>query len=821
MNSRIGSFLYTTPEGGYDELVGRDGKIRPMFAEIVKRFDQFGPEEFARRRQRILNVLADNDLISSRRQNRASEGVDPMPMVIAPEEWPALEAGLRQRVRLFNALAADLYGEQRLWKRGLLPPALVHANDNFLSAVWGIVPPEKLWVHLMATDVVRTADGSFLAVGDHLQAPQGLGKALENRLAVGRAFPVLFRDLYVERLARFFKTFQECLEHLHRASTADKRIVLLASSPEHEKRNEDALLARYLGLQLVENDDLAIRGLELFLKTLVGLKKIDTIFRRIDDGMCDPLELRIDSGEGTAGLIGVMRAGNVAIANALGSGALEAPLFRPFLPLLAKELLGEELLLPTMPCRWLGEAGVWDEVQAHPDELVFRPAFGVGAVFDYAALTPVGQLALLENIGRHPEQWVAEPRLATATAPVWSADCWQPATVAFRFFMIDTPTGPAAMPGGLALFKITGQDGTVLRCGEKDVWVLSRQPVAMFSLLMPAGQPVPLSRAGGDLPSRAADHLYHLGRYVEEAEALARLARGIALRLADQALPETSELPWLFRVCAGDNSNRPVVDPESELWNLTMKHDHPGGLQPALKEVRRLATHLRDRISEDTWLFIHQFGEAARPDGSGAAALLPYLVQIITDSIAFAGLTAESMTRGHGWRFQEMGRRLERGRRYLLLLQSTLLRELPDENTEIRLLQALLEIGDGVMTYHRRYGGRIQAAPVIDLLLCDETNPRSVAYQVVRLMAEAKALPHGGGETLLGPLDRELLRLLTDLRLADVYALATFSDGRRALLENGLTAWLAALDRIAELLSRDYLNHVPLRGGPAAMATEV
>ncbi len=820
-NSRSSSFDYVPPENGYDEMVMSDGSIRPAFNEVVKRFNHFGPEELKQRRRCIRSVLTDNDLVSSARERKHSERLDALPLIITPSERQELEAGLKQRSRLFNMLAWDLYGEQKLWKSGILPPALLHANPDFLRAVWGSVPPSNIWIHLMGCDVIRTANG-FCIIGDHLQTPEGLGKALENRLAVGRAFPAMFRDLYVERLAGFFKTLLNCFGSI--SQTSDKRIVLLATSPEHEKRNEDAVLARYLGLQLVENDDLAVRKQHVYLKTLEGLKQIDVIFRRIDDGMCDPLELRIDSGEGASGLISSMRAGNVSVINAIGSGALEAPLFRAFLPEICRELLGEELLLSMPKCHWLGEKTVWEGVQENPENLIFRPAFGKGKSFDYSTMTPVAQLSLLDRIGDEPQAWIAEPRPEFSTAPVWHDGKWCSAKVSMRMFSVTTPDTIQIMPGALGFANIP----TAIRNCTKDVWVLADQPVEQFSLLVPTGQPVPLSRAGGDLPSRSANNLYLLGGHIETAEFLARLARGIALRLTDQAMPEAPELSLLLQAGAeytGENNGGfQLADPENALWTLVMKTGRNHGIQHELKEVRRLATQLRDRISEDTWHLIHNFGSTESTfDDTDAATLLPFLGKLITDSIVFAGLASENMTRGYGWRFMEMGRKLERCRRYLQLLSNTLGTVLIDEQCETRLLQVLLGIGDCSMTYHRRYGGRLQPAPVIDLFLCDETNPRSVAFQIMSLNNEAKSLPHAGREGLLLPLDRELLQLMTELRLMDVYQLAQSGpDGQRTQLIQDLSRWMQAVDRIAELLTRDYLNHAPRRSGSMmAMATEV
>ncbi len=805
----------------YDEAFGPDGKPRAHYASAFKHLESLGFDELGRRRFRLKSVLQDNDLVSTARKRGRSDGMDSLPLFIGPDEWAKLETGLRQRIRLFNAIAIDAYGPQNLWRKGILPPALLHLNTGFVQAVWGYAPPSKVWTHLLGTEVRRMPDGSFAAVSDQLQTPDGIGKALENRIASSRAFPELFRELRTERLARFFKALQDSLEGLAEGKSWERRAVLLASPPEFGRRAEDAILSRYLGIQLVENDDLSIRRQQVFLKTLAGLKRVDSIFRRMDAGLCDPLELRIDSGEGCAGLIMAIRAGNVSIANALGAGILEAPLLRAYLPKISKTLLGEELLLQSPPVRWLDEKAAWEDVSSNPGDYLFAPAFSPGPAQDYAALTPVAQLGLLDEIAKAPGKWIAERRSEGSCAPAWTGDAWRLSKASFKFYTMLRLDGEAqAMPGGLGRYSLI--DDPSARRGEKDVWILSKKPVPFFSLLAPVDQPVRLSRAGGDLPSRTADGLYNLGRNVEAADALSRLARGIALRLTDQSIAESPELPALLQAGSAAYDGHLQADPENALWSLVMRQDNEAGIQKALAEVRRLATQLRDRVSEDTWRLIHNFGEQSRPDGQGPGPLLPYLSRIIGDSLAFSGLAGESMTRGHGWRFQEMGRRIERAQRALALLKATLACKIQGDLAEVQLLQALLEIGDSTMTYHRRYGGRIQAAPVADLFLCDETNPRSVAFQTLRLAEEAEALPpQSGEEAILSPMRRELLRLQTELRLADIHALSQDLDGRRDALARSLGDWMASFERVADLLSRNYLSHAPQKAWPETMATEV
>lgn len=801
---KIGGLEYSPPEGTrFDD-----------FAAMAK-MDSLDASEFERRCNRLYHVLSSNDI--SFAGSGESKRTDPLPLIISAKEWRGLKEGLTQRARLFNALAEDMYGEQTLWKTGKLPPALLFANPDFLSVAWKVKPAYGIFIHLMGSDLIRDADGNFRVTEDYLQVPDGLGRALENRIGVSRAFPELFRKLYTERLAGFFKTLLDCLNLLQKEQNIEGVVAMLASAPNSERRAEDAVLARYLGIPLVENDDLAVRRMQVYMKTLVGLKKIGTLFRRVEDTACDPLELRVDTGEGAVGLISTIRAGNAAMANFLGSGALEHSIFNPFLPEVCKTLLNEELLLPSVETLWCADSKSKDRIFDEPEKWKFRKIFGKENFKTYKDLTVTGKLALMQAVEKEPEKYVAVEATEGSTAPVYRNKNWVTANVKMRFFCVNTPSETIAMPGGYGTYQIPSAPGEPVQTGEKDIWVLAGHPVATFSLLAPAESVVTPTRAGGDLPSRAAENLYHLGRALAATNMMSRVARILAERLSDESWPEMPEIPWLLKSIHSTEG-----DPENALRYFVLRKDCSDGLQIPLKQIRDLSVQLRDRISDDLWNYLSSFGSAKMPDGTGAAAVIPYLTSVLTDSAAVSGVMAESMTRGHEWRFQEIGRRIERGIRLLRLLESMLVDVPADESLKLLLLQALLEVGDGTMTYHRRYGGRLQTVPVLDLLLCDESNPRSVAYQVLRLCEEAKHLPGDASvDSIFLPLDRELLRLQTELRLADVKSLSLEENARRPGLERLISTSIASFEKAAELINRHYLNHAPRAGIVHALATEV
>lgn len=789
---------------------------------ILERFHDLGQSSFERRVKRLESALTDCGPIGVRCEGTAR--TDPLPVVISADEWRMLSSGLAQRTRMFDALALDLYGEQKLWKKGILPASLLYSNPDFQQVAWNVKPVGGHFVHLSACDVIHGPDGAFRVVGDRLQVPEALGRALENRLGVSRAFPELFRSMNTERLAGFFARLLETLASLRAPGKQDALSVLLASGAGSATRDEDAILSRYLGLPLVENDDLAVRRMEVYLKTLGGLKPISAILRRVPDAMCDPLELCVDSGEGAVGLISSLRAGKVGLMNFLGTGALETGLFKPFMPALFRELLGEDQLLPDVRTVWLGDRNALDEVMSNPEAWYFRKTFGDRTLTRYDRLTPTGQLALLRKIETAPDGWTAEASVPLSRQPIWTGTEWVEAEVKCRFYALNAKDGTMVMPGGYGMYQVREQPGLPVREGEKDVWVLSDGPVTSLSLLASADEPIEPTRAGGDLPSRVAETLSSLGHALVAVQMQACLARSVATRLADESWTDFPELPALLTAIAQEDPNpMEVGDPEAAIRNFVLRKDYRYGIQAHIRTIRELAQTVRDRVSEELWSQLQNFAAVDLPEDSAAAALLPYLARILADSAAVAGLCAESMTRGYEWRFLEIGQRLERARRTIRLVRLLAGRAAATPSAEASCVASLLEVGDGAMTYRRRYGGRLQILPALDLLLCDESNPRSAAYQVARLEKESKRLPQQNkAEALYSPLDRLILRLVSDLRLADLGALSRSGlEGRRDELQAFLSAAESTVGLVRENIARAYLNHAPRTGVVHALVTEV
>jgi len=809
----------------HDELLAAPDTPRPHWARFAASLAQLGPQEMARRWEQARRLLRENGVTYNvygdpRGADRPWE-LDPIPLLLAADEWRALEAGLAQRAQLLNLVLADLYGPQRLVNDGLLPAELVWAHPGFLRPCHGIAVPEAFWLHLLAVDLARAPDGCWWALADRTQTPSGAGYALENRIVLSRALPEPFRECRVQRLAGFFGALRETLRGLAPRHRENPRIVLLTPGAYNETYFEHAYLARYLGYTLVEGADLTVRGQAVYLKTLGGLQPVDVVLRRLDDDFCDPLTLRSESSLGVAGLLQAVRAGNVAVANALGSGLVETAALLPFLPGLCRHLLGEELRIPSVATWWCGQRRELEHVIASLDRLVVKPAFpgsGFEPVFG-AYLSKAAREALIARMRQRPYAFVAQEQVALSTAPVWCGERVEPRQIVLRTYLVARDGGYLAMPGGLTR-AASSRDSLVVSMqrggGSKDTWVLSEGPVSPLTLLRPAGVPLELSRSGAELPSRVADNLFWLGRYVERAEGTARLLRTILGRLADASgSGEPLELTTLAQALAVQSRVEPsfiVMDASgarsvSERSLLTfMQEPSPARtLRATIGAAQRLGAVVRDQISSDTWRVLGQLDRALPRGHLTLAAALDGLNRLTLTLSAFSGLGVESMTRGQGWRFADMGRRIERAAHLTSLLRSTLVA--PTAAIE-PLLEALLEVGDVSITYRRRYLGSLQLAPVLDLLLLDETNPRSLAFQLAALDTHVRRLPRDESRPVRSREERLALAMLTRVRLLDVEDLCEPGrQGTRVRLDEALQGFATDLAALSDTITRSYLSH--------------
>lgn len=811
-----------------DQLLDERGAVRPAWSGLLPGLAELGPSAIESRRQRAQQVLDDNGILLTGPHEVSQPHLwplDPVPFQLGAEPFDELASALAQRAALLNRIAADLLGPQHVIREKVLPAALLFANPHYRRAYHDLPVEGGRYIHLYAADVTRGDHGGWWVQGDRTQAPSGLGFTLENRIASSRVHGDLFASMNVRRHARFFQTLRQTLVSLALSRSANPRIVLLSEGPVGHRGFEDAYLARYLGYTLSVGQDLAVRRNRTVLKTLGGALPVDVILRRINDDACDPVELRSDSVLGVAGLVQSQRSEQLAIANMLGSQLVESPGLSAFLGPMCRFFFGEDLKLPTIATWWCGQKPERDHVLDRLEELYIYPAFSAGgAPIDPARLTARQRGDLIDQIKTTPERFVAQQRLRRGTTPAWTGERYEPWHWALRMFATMDGDGYRVLPGGL--IRLAHEDSMLdfepsQTERTQDCWVAGNGPADTLSLLPPSSQPIELKRSGAELPSRVADNLYWLGRSMEQAESQARLLRGMINRLELEGASESHALedgwrpllPLIGEARDAKQLDRPM---SHRIKRVVLDAPSPGNLRQSIRECVRLAQAARDRISVDAWRlvarmerYLLQAAATNTIDDDNLADVAALLNHLVLELVAFGGLMSESMTRTLGWRFLDLGRRMERARGTAELLRLTLVEPLSEERP---MLTTLLEVCDSAMTYRTRYLADMRPVPVIDLLLTDEINPRSVAYQFEQILMHAEQLSRDTDRQGLDA-DKRLAKQLRDTaRGADPSRLAELDAGgaRRSALDAHLGSLIDGLPDLDRALTARYLAHTDL-----------
>lgn len=825
---------YPTRTVGVDEAFA-DNHFRDHWSRVGPAIEALGIDELRQRQEDVRRLLASDGVsyrvVASGRSQPWK--LDAVPMVVSSAEWSQVEAGVVQRAVLLDLVLQDLYGEQKLLQRGVIPPELIFGHQGFLRPCTDVVQPGQRRLFSYGIDVGRDADGSYRVLADHAQAPSGAGYALENRVALSRVFPSLYRDAQVHHVAPFFRTLRASLHEAGAHRSDDPRVVVLTPGSHAETAFEHAYLASYLGLSLVEGSDLVVREGSVYIRSLGQLEPVDVILRRVDADYCDPLELRPDSQLGVPGLAEACRRGNVAVVNALGSAAIENPALHAFLGAASTALLGQDLLLPSVDTWWCGASSNLDFVLDHLDELVLKPISR-----DRRKPTRFGHLlsrdersALEAAIKAAPRQWVAQRPLELATTPTLTSEGIRPRRSLLRTFAVSRSESFVVMPGGLTRVApdetspiISNQIGAI----SKDTWVLASEPEHQADLWLRNGPVRLIEGPFENLSERAAENLFWVGRYAERAESVVRLMRAVHDRrnaeiVADAAGSEAVQS--LLRVLSVSTYTTPgfIEDerrlfPDPELFSLASDSARPGSLAHAITGLLRAADAVRDQLSIDTW----QVTSALEDHLEILAATAPgrqdvvqgTLGEIMGSLLALHGLAGESMVRDAGWHFMEAGRRIERFQHVALLLRAAL--DSPPgatHNTDVEdlILESVLVATESIITYRRRYRSRADRQSLLALLLADASNPRSLRYQIDQIDQSIARLP--GNQNIAEPTSeqRTAAALGAAVRSADLEALAVAPGEADTVLRTYLADLLRTSRDLADQISARSFAPLPVQ----------
>ncbi len=802
---------YETSADRYDEMLMGSGRAREHWSFFMDSLEHLGAGELEHRRREIERLLRESGVtytVYGDDEGETEDGadsitrerpwtLDPIPNLIDSNQWSSLEQGLRQRAVLLDLILRDLYGPRELLRKGLLPPELVFAHGGFLRPCHGLNRGGR-FLSLYAADLGRTREGDFMVMADRAQAPSGAGYALENRIVLSRVLPSLFRDSQVHRLALYFRALREMLAEAAPGGGDDPRIVLLTPGRNSETFFEHAFLAGYLGYPLVQGADLTVREGKVWFNTLEGERRVDVILRRLDDRFADPLELKPDSLLGVPGLLQAARLGNVAIVNPPGSGMVENPALAAFLPELSRKLLGQELRLPSAPTYWCGHPEHLQYVRSRFQDMVLLP-FEPGSLpkaviaggarvrrnsleIHFRDLSSQAASDVLKIVASAPHAFAAREFMPLSTLPTLVNGRIEPRSLMLRTFQIARDGDYLLMPGALTRVArdsdsahVSGQQGGI----SKDTWVIASEPRREFTLLRGEGD---IQRGGGEVARHAAENLFWLGRYMERGENTLRLLREV-LRWMDA--PRSSRpptFPALLRALThlttaypGFTDEEALDGPalEENLFALIQDESMPGSLAYNLNAALARGQETQDLLAEDAWRILNSLREPMSNTRDPARAL-EELQSVLTRMAGFGGLVGESMVRVVSFFMLDMGRRLERALNSLALIRSVWAESERDDF----LMERLLSVGMSLRTYRWRYPGLISEDTVLDLLLLDESNPRSIAFQTASLQATSAKLP-GKDDAPRTREDRLLLEAFSHLRLADPRTLVAHEDGGR------------------------------------------
>jgi len=818
--------------GIWDEMLAANGQVNPSWGHVATWLGGLSPDQAGATTNEVRRMLRENGVTYSVHgapdgEHRAWQ-LDAIPWVVSEQDWRTIEAGLIQRAEILDHVLTDLHGEQKLISGGWLPPELIHAHRGYLRPCHGMSLQSKRQLILYAADLARGPDGRMWIVNDRTQAPSGSGYVVENRGVMTRALPRLFHRTGVRRIAGFFRTLRQTLESFpSRAGSREPRVVILTPGPQNETYFEHAFLASYLGYALVQGDDLTVRDGSVWLRSLGGLEPVDVIIRRVDAWFCDPLELKEDSQLGVSGLLEAMRAGNVAVVNHPGSGVLENPGLMAFLPGISRHLRKEELILPAAATWWCGEKRARETVLSQLDKMVVKsihraPTFGTvfGGTLNKDELD-----SLRARILASPEAFVGQEQVGFSTQPCLNGNVIEARRGVLRGFVTSTPDGRyIVMPGGLTRIAATTDALVVssqLGGTSKDTWVQGNDDEPFVSLWAETEQ-IQTEPDARNVPSRSGENLYWTGRYAERAEGTARLLRRAVLSFVEAIGDDEGQLSRHREILMGGllgvTNAAPIhpeekfsaVTDEEEVISLLTNPRRPGSLAGTLRSFRNATYAVRDLWSPDSWRVIEAvIREWVDDDAVEAKDLDDFtgpLNHLILHLTALLGLNLESMTRDAGWRLLDSGRRIERAQFLLAVIRNFLVESRPAAEEHL-VMETVLAASDSLVTYRKRYRTHPRIELVLELLLLEPNNARSLLYQIQRLGGNIDQLPRQAQGARLTPEQRLLVDTTSRLRLADISHLAFATNGRRRKLEAFVGHMSAALFQLSNALTLTYFRH--------------
>lgn len=819
---------------GYDEVFATDLGIDKDWDKLLDNLSEIGVEQLNKKQGDIDWLLAENGVTYNiyndpKGLNRPWK-LNIVPFIIQKKEWVTIKKGIQQRSEVLNLLLKDIYGKRDLIKKGIVPFEVIFSHRGFLRACDQIQYKTAKQLLIHSADLARGPDGRMWVVNDRTQAPSGMGYALENRLSINKVFPEVFGDINVEQSSTFFKDFNQLLLNAAPSNKENPTVVILTPGPHNETYFEHSYLSSFLGYPLVKGSDLVVRNGKLWMKSLKGLKQVDVVLRRVDDGFMDPLELREDSYLGVAGLMEVVRLQNVAIVNPVGSGILENPGLIPFMNGICKYFLNEELILPQIASWWCGQEKERKFVLEHLSTLVVKRIdrthreniyFG-----EFLSKTELKNLKI--EILKAPYQFVAQEKINFSTAPNFVDGHLEPRKIVCRTFSVAKNDGYSVMPGGLV--RVAAEREELLVSNQKggtskDFWVVSdkkQHNIQHYSWHKTTSNPF---TGINDVASDTAENLFWSGRYLGRTIVTARYLRMVLNQMAsvqfNHRKSESESLKILFQSVTnitstfpgftGENEENAMRNPLKEIESVIIDGARIGSFAQTFSSFNYSYYSLRNLWSRDMWRVFDGIQKLWQNLINEKQHTIPVLVKffdrIITRLIAFMSLTEESILVKQGLLLYFIGLQMEEAFTTIAKFRSLIIVQYNQE-LEYEILESLLSSHESLNIYRYSYKSYLSLENVISLILLDKEYAKSLTYQIKRLKKDIDQLPNNT-KNIFTECQENIFKVLDKIKSVSVEDLVKVdADSNMRLQLDSLLEELSDLLHETSLsISNSYFNH--------------
>lgn len=820
-------------EASFDEMFDKDKKIRPHWQYLYDKLLEAGNETLKQKQAEIDWHLEDNGVTyniynTPKDSNNRPWSLDPIPFIVTEEDWSKVRCGLKQRAKLFNLIFKDIYGEQKLLKENIIPAEVIFGHKGYCLEVFDFGFKENYDLNFYAADLARGPNGNFWVINDRTQAPSGLGYAIENRLTMNVVSNELYPNIDTRKLFVFIQEFKNLINELC-GSQMDKA-VLLTPGPHNETYFEHAFLSSFLEINLVQGNDLLSKNGSLWLKSLSGLKKINTILRRLDDRYADPLELKNDSQLGTSGLIEAVRQDNLKMINPIGSAILENIGLNPFMNAIADYFLDEELILPQIATWWCGQKKELEYVFENMSSLIIKKIDRTEQIETYFCkkLDTQGIVELKEKVLQNPTQYIAQEEISFSTTPYYHNDHIEPRNAVIRAFVLKQEKEYSVMNGGLVrvstskdTFMVSSQRGGT----SKDLWILGKKEE--LDRVVNYNHIPHVDICIQNIPTLQAENLYWLGRYLARSIITARFIRYTVKKLtnfyrfenpsskeAQKVLENT--LTHLTMTYPGflekDKEKALQLDqnPMLEINQLIKDKHKQGSLTFTISMLSNTSINVKNLLAMESWkvydkldkewnAFIQKPSHTSRTTLSELDNLLIYLM-------SYKELVDESMFKEQGLLLFDIGFKIESSLLLISQIRSMLCLKL-DKSATYDTLEAILNASESFNAYRASYKSSLLQENVIEFLLLNPQFPKSLTFLTNALLKEFKALPKS--KTYLTTYEEPIFKAYTTLKLAKVSQILQLGEDGTIYknLEGILSELTEYFIEATNELSKTYFSH--------------